>query len=53
MSEPKITISGLTFSADQVKNAVITIDGKDITIHNKKEESEVGFKTPKQEKTDE
>ena len=40
----KITVSGVTFSADQVKSAIITVDGRDIKIEEKKTDSKIGFK---------
>lgn len=32
---PQITVSGVTFTAEQVKSAVVTIDGRDIFIGEK------------------
>lgn len=32
---PQITVSGVTFAAEQVKSAVIVIDGRDIYIGEK------------------
>lgn len=29
---PAITVAGITFTADQVKSATVTIDGRDIYI---------------------
>jgi hypothetical protein len=52
MKEKTITVSGVTFSAKQVKNAVVIIDGRDITIHDKKKDKIVGF-TSKEEQVDE
>lgn len=34
---PQITVSGVTFSAEQVKSAVVTIDGRDVFIGEKAE----------------
>lgn len=45
-----ITVSGVTFSADQVKKAVVTIDGRDIHIGQKKDTDKthtLGFSTAK------
>lgn len=42
--KPAITVSGVTFTADQVKSAVVTIDGRDIHIGEAKEEKKpIGF----------
>lgn len=48
--EPKtITVSGVTFSADQVKSAVVTIGDRDVHIGEKVEDSsrQMGFLTEK------
>jgi hypothetical protein len=42
--KPAITVAGVTFTADQVKSAVLTIDGRDIHIGEVKEEAKsIGF----------
>ena len=39
-----ITVSGVTFSAEQVKNATVTIDGRDVYIGEREEEARsIGF----------
>lgn len=41
-----ITVSGVTFSADQVKSATVEIDGREVYIgEQKKDEPEMGYKT--------
>lgn len=42
-SEPTITVSGVTFSASQVKSAVVTIDGRDIHIGEIAKDKTIGF----------
>jgi len=43
---PHITVSGVSFSAEQVKSAVVTIDGRDIFIGEKQVDSpKIGFPT--------
>lgn len=43
---PQITVSGVTFSAEQVKSAVVTIDGRDIFIGEKTDNApKIGFPT--------
>lgn len=43
---PQITVSGVTFSAEQVKSAVVTIDGRDIFIGEKTDNTpKIGFPT--------
>ena len=42
--DTKITVAGVTFSANQVKSAVVTIEGRDIRIEEKeKDERKAGF----------
>ena len=42
--KPTITVSGVTFTADQVKSAVVTIDSRDIHIGEVNEEKKsIGF----------
>lgn len=38
-----ITVSGVTFTADQVKSAVVKIDGREISIGEKEEDKKLGF----------
>lgn len=43
---PRITVSGVTFTAEQVKSAVVTIDGRDIFIGEKDDKApKIGFAT--------
>jgi len=45
IDEQKITVAGVTFSAEQVKSAVITINDRDIEIKKiDKKKDKVGFK---------
>lgn len=44
LPSPAITVSGVTFTAEQVKSAVVTIDGRDIFIGEKTDNTpKVGF----------
>jgi hypothetical protein len=38
-----ITVSGVTFTAEQVKSAVIKIDDREIVIKEEKKEKKIGF----------
>lgn len=41
---PSITVSGVTFTAAQVKSAVVTIEGRDVFIGEKEEKpKKIGF----------
>lgn len=41
-----ITVSGVTFSAKQVKSATVEIDGREVHIGEQKEdEAKMGYKT--------
>lgn len=45
MSEKdSITVSGITFTAEQVKKVTIEVGGREITIGEEKKEKKVGFK---------
>lgn len=45
-TNPQITVSGVTFSAEQVKSAVVTIDGRDVFIGEKAADTpKIGFPT--------
>ena len=39
----KITVSGVSFSADQVKNATVIIDGREIFIGEATKPKKIGF----------
>ena len=42
--KPTITVAGVTFNASQVKNATVTIDGRDVLIKEKKtKDKKIGF----------
>ena len=43
MKKSTITVCGVEFSADQVKSAVVTIDGRDIIISEKQLNTKLGF----------
>jgi hypothetical protein len=45
-AKPAITVSGVTFSADQVVSATVEIDGREIHISKKKEEPRTMGFTP-------
>jgi len=40
-----ITVAGVTFTADQVKSCVVTVDGREITISEKREAQKMGFQS--------
>ena len=43
-TDKTITVSNITFSADQVKSAVLEIDGREIRIEEKKtDDKQIGF----------
>lgn len=43
---PKITVSGVTFTAEEVVSAVVKIEGREIHITKKDEpDKQLGFKT--------
>lgn len=48
-SKPTITVGGVSFSADQVKSAVLEIDNREVYIGEKEEEENrpVGFHSRK------
>ena len=40
-----LTLGGITFTADQIKSVTVVIDGREITVgEKKKEDEEMGFK---------
>lgn len=43
-NKPKITVAGVSFSADQVKSAVLEIEGREVLIKAKEENKTIGFK---------
>jgi len=42
-NQATITVSGVTFSANQVKSATVTIDGRDVYIGEKETSRTMGF----------
>lgn len=39
----EITVSGVTFAADQVKSATVVIEGREVYISEKSSDKQIGF----------
>lgn len=45
-----ITVAGVTFNADQVKSAVLEIDGREIRIEERDEGRQMGFSSSERDR---